>query len=142
MSHPAEVVQDPHLRPPNEEAIIQKQYVRHVLDPLQAIGNIIDINEETLLYGEPHPYYHNVLKRIQEEYRPVNEHQVLWMRSRKDWGEPESRAVGYGLFFCVLLYCIFFVFLCHFGGYECTVMTFAPLHIFLSHLINFRFYLF
>lgn len=64
MSQPTPILVYLPPRPPIEELIIQKQYVRQLPDPLQFIGNISAKVEIALQYHEPHPYYHNVLMSV------------------------------------------------------------------------------
>jgi len=86
MSHPTEVVEEPPHRPHYKEVIIQEECARELPDPLQVMRNIYDITEEALRYPNPHPYFHNMIMRIQEEIHPVIELHIVRRRMRKRKG--------------------------------------------------------
>jgi hypothetical protein len=64
MSHRTKVVEEPPPRPPNQKVIIEEEYASERPDPLQVMWNNYVISEEALREGEPHPYYHNMFRRI------------------------------------------------------------------------------
>lgn len=84
MSHPTKVVEEPPHRSLNREIIIDEEYVRECLNPLQVIWNIYDITKKVLCEGEPHPYYHSMFMTIHDEKHLVIELLIVVMRMRKD----------------------------------------------------------
>jgi len=80
MTPPVEVVEVPPPRRHNKEVIIEEEYARDRLNPLQIIWNVYDITEETLHDGEPQEFYHSIFRRMQDEMHPIIELQIARRR--------------------------------------------------------------